>query len=175
MEEAAAKQLAALNAVKILQKKKLQNLRKKSGAQSSNSGGTSASLTSLSTKESSSPLLQLSSNEKTQILQWLDLERNSDILKKTDQKMAERLRSKKASQKVVKNAAQTLLDDLGGVDTDALTDEEIDELLVGLTENGLSGTGRGKKPGLLDLDDDDDLDDIDYQDELDLADLVKML
>jgi len=120
-------------------------------------------------------LLQLSSNEKTQILQWLDLERNSDILKKTDQKMAERLRSKKASQKVVTNAAQTLLDDLGGVDTDALTDEEIDELLVGLTQNGLSGTGSGKKPGLLDLDDDDDLDDIDYQDELDLADLVTIL
>lgn len=126
----------------------------------------------LSTKGSSSPLLQLSSNEKTQILQWLDLERNSDILKKTDQKMAERLRSKKASQKVVTNAAQTLLDDLGGVDTDALTDEEIDELLVGLTQNGLSGTGSGKKPGLLDLDDDDD---IDYQDELDLADLVTIL
>ena len=71
----------------------------------------------------------------------------------------------KVTQTAAKNAAQTILDDLGGIDTDALTDEEIDELLVGLSESGLKGTGVGSKPGLFDLDDDDDddLDDIDYQ------------
>ena len=80
-----------------------------------------------------------------QLLQWLDLERNSDILKKTDKAMSEKLKLKKAGQKVMKNAAQSLLDDLGGVDTDALTDEEIDELLVGLSESGLTGSNTGSE------------------------------
>ena len=61
----------------------------------------------------------------------------------------EKLKLKKAGQKVMKNAAQSLLDDLGGVDTDALTDEEIDELLVGLSDSGLTGTRPGKVPPFL--------------------------
>ena len=59
--------------------------------------------------------------------------------------MSEKLKLKKAGQKVMKNAAQSLLDDLGGVDTDALTDEEIDELLVGLSESGLTGSSTGSE------------------------------
>ncbi len=167
-EAAAQKQLATLNAVKILQKKRLQKLKKTLGPNASPE--TTAALTSLTSAtggSSASPLLKLSETEKTQLLQWLDLERNSDILKQTDRKMAEKLKSKKVTESAAKNAAQTLLDDLGGIDTDALTDEEIDELLVGLGDKGVKGTGVGKKPGLFDLEDDDDLDDdlddIDYQ------------
>ena len=157
-EAAVQKQLATLNAVKILQKKKLLKLKKKLGQNVSPE--TSAALTSIksltsSSGASASPLLSLSETEKTQLLQWLDLQRNSDILQKTDRKMAEKLKTKKASQTVTKNAAQTLLGELGGVDTDALTDEEIDELLTALSEKGLAGGS--VRPGLLDLDDDDEL------------------
>ena len=57
--------------------------------------------------------------------------------------MAEKLKLKAAGHAVMKNAAQSLLDDLGGVDTDALTDQEIDELLVGLSESGSTGSKTG--------------------------------
>ena len=64
----AQKQLASLNAVKILQKKRLQNLRKKvAPLQSSSSGGTFDKLPSLLPGNNKSPLLQLSNNEKTQV------------------------------------------------------------------------------------------------------------
>jgi hypothetical protein len=43
--------------------------------------------------------------------------------------MAEKLKTKKTSQTASKNAAQSILSDIGGIDTDALTDEEIDELV----------------------------------------------
>ena len=65
----AQKQLASLNAVKILQKKRLQNLRKKvAPSQSSSSGGTFSNLPSLLPGNNKSPLLQLSNTEKTQVL-----------------------------------------------------------------------------------------------------------
>ena len=145
-EAAAQKQLATLNAIKILQKKKLLKLKKKLGQNVSPETATKlAALTSStsSTSTSSSPLLRLSETEKTQLLQWLDLQRNSDILQKTDRKMAEKLKTKKTSQSAAKTAAQTLLSDLGGIDTDALTDEEIDDLLVALSEKGLAGGSGG--------------------------------
>jgi hypothetical protein len=69
----AQKQLATLNAIKILQKKKLLKLKKKLGPNASaETSSTLAALTS-STSSSSSPLQKLSQVEKTQLLQWLDL------------------------------------------------------------------------------------------------------
>ena len=90
---------------------------------------------------STAALLNLSEDEKKQVVSWLDLERNAPILQKTDQAIAAKLGAKTASLTLagsglslpssnrIKSAAQVLLDT-------ELTDQQIDEIL-GIDE-GLS-------------------------------------
>ena len=71
----------------------------------------------------------------TQLLSWLDLERNAEILEATDKKIAAKAKANRAAQSLIRNAAQVAL----GEDTFALTDTEVDDLL-GVSEisnNGL--------------------------------------
>ena len=81
-----------------------------------------------------SPLAKLTANEKLQMLSWLDLERNAEILASTDKKIKEKMRSKKQTNSLVqKAAAQVLADYDDYYDYDDLTDEEIDEILLTIT------------------------------------------
>jgi len=136
-----------------------------------------------------SPILNLNNEERKQVLEWLDLERNAAILEKTDRAIAAKLKAKNAeltfsntrqnlpSAVKVKNAAQVLLN--AG---DSITDDEIDDIL-GLTgiDNGLSDADilsfddpsiiALDDPSILDLDDDSLLfEDYEYGDEEDYGD-----
>ena len=111
-----------LNAVKLLQQKKLANLKRQQ---------TSPLFKAV---EVVSPLAKLTANEKLQMLSWLDLERNAEILASTDKKIKEKMRSKKQTNSLVqKAAAQVLADYDDYYDYDDLTDEEIDEILLTIT------------------------------------------
>ena len=113
---------------------------------------------------STAALLNLSEDEKKQVVSWLDLERNAPILQKTDQAIAAKLGAKTASLTLagsglslpssnrVKSAAQVLLDT-------ELTDQQIDEIL-GIDEGLSDGDiifedsdilGLGKKSYLITL------------------------
>ena len=105
--------------MKLLQQKKLVNLRKQQSSPI------------FKAVEIASPLAKLTPNEKLQMLSWLDLERNSEILAATDKKIKDKMRSKKTTDKLVqKAAAQVLADYDDYYDYDDLTDEEIGELLL---------------------------------------------
>ena len=87
-----------------------------------------------SPSKSASSLLNLSDQEKRQVISWLDLERNAPILQKTDKAIAAKLSGKTAaltlggsglnlpSSSRVKSAAQVLSEG-------DLSDEEIDAIL----------------------------------------------
>jgi len=112
--------------VKLLQQKKLANLRKQQNSPL------------LQAVEIASPLTKLTPNEKLQMLSWLDLERNSEILAATDKKIKDKMRSKKQTDKLVqKAAAQVLADYDDYYDYDDLTDAEIDEILLTITGQGV--------------------------------------
>jgi len=123
-------------------------------------------LDSLDEPSSATALSKLSSPEKMQLLQWLDLERNSDILKKTDQKMSEKLRSKLSKP----SESEDLKDDFEYDDIEELSDDEIEGLLKELGKRNFEDN------------DDDEVDslpfpvikddDFDYNDELDISDLL---
>ena len=107
---------------------------------------------------STAALLNLSDEEKKQVVSWLDLERNAPILQKTDQAIAAKLGAKTAaltltgsglnipSSSRVKTAAQVLLDT-------ELSDQQIDDILgidEGLSDgdfifedSGIRGLGNG--------------------------------
>lgn len=107
-----------------------------------------------------------------QLLQWLDLERNSDILKKTDQKMSEKLRTKNVKQSSVQSEAEDLLDDFDYDGTEELSDEEIEDLLEGLgNNNGFHNDDRDPLP--LPVLKEGPADDFEYTDELDLTELLE--
>ena len=89
-------QLSKVNAVRLLQQKKLSNLRKGQQNQSPSIASTAALLRATQT---SSALTKLSPNEKLQMLSWLDLERNSEILASTDRKIKEKMKAKLTSDK----------------------------------------------------------------------------
>ena len=109
----------------MLQQKKLANLRKTQNSPL------------LKAVEIASPLTKLTPNEKLQMLSWLDLERNSEILAATDKKIKDKMGSKKQSDQLVqKAAAQVLADYDYDYDYDDLTDEEIDEILLTITGTG---------------------------------------
>ncbi|XP_023326949.1 uncharacterized protein LOC111700311 [Eurytemora carolleeae] len=122
----------------------------------------------------SSALLSLSDQERKQVAEWLDLERNAEILQKTDLKIAEKLRAKTAAETIgtssalkIKNAAQILLES-----EDDITDDDIDSILgidSGLSIDDLLNL---EDTSLLGLDEDelafDDYeDDKDYDDDYD--------
>ena len=85
--------------MKLLQQKKLANLRKQQNSPL------------LQAVEIASPLTKLTPNEKLQMLSWLDLERNSEILAATDKKIKDKMRSKKQTDKLVQKAAAQVLAD----------------------------------------------------------------
>ncbi len=89
----------------------------------------------------SSPLMRLTNAELSQLLTWLDMERNAQILAANDKKITAKNMANKAAQSLIRNAALTAL----GQDAD-LTDTEVDDLL-GLAELGAA---------------DDSLDGLDY-------------
>ena len=122
-KKAVQQQLSKVNAVRLLQQKKLSNLRK---GQQSRSPSTAALLKATQT---SSALTKLSPNEKLQMLSWLDLERNAEILASTDRKIKEKMKAKLTSDKLVRQAARQIVDDYDDY-YDDLTDEEIDEILL---------------------------------------------
>ena len=112
--------------MKLLQQKKLANLKKQQNSPL------------LQAVEIASPLTKLTPNEKLQMLSWLDLERNSEILAATDKKIKDKMRSKKQTDKLVqKAAAQVLADYDDYYDYDDLTDAEIDEILLTITGQGV--------------------------------------
>ncbi len=88
--------LLKANAVKLLQQKKLSNLRKETT--------TVSNLPSI--VQSSTALTKLSPNEKLQMLSWLDLERNAEILASTDKKIKEKMKARLTSDKLVAQAAR---------------------------------------------------------------------
>lgn len=151
-----AQQLSKANAVRLLQQKKLQNLRKETS--------TAGSVVTQVLQQSSSalsPLTRLSPNEKLQMLSWLDLEKNAEILAKTDKAIKDKMKAKLTADKLVQQAARQVVDDY---DYDDLTDEEIDEILLTLTGGSA-----------VDLDDADDYyDDLldEYVDDVDLLDIL---
>ena len=107
---------------------------------------TAAKLQLPKTPSSAAALLNLSDEEKKQVVAWLDLERNAPILQKTDKAIAAKLNVKTADLTLgtglnlpaaggrVKSAAQVLLSD------GDITDAEIDEILgidEGLNDDGI--------------------------------------
>ena len=106
-KKALAAQLNKANAVKLLQQKKLQNLRKQNSAKNNGGGGGSnLGLTALASPQTQSAVTRLSPNEKLQMLSWLDLERNSEILSKTDKKIKEKMKARLTADKLVQKAAR---------------------------------------------------------------------
>ena len=100
-----ASQLNKANAVKLLQQKKLANLKKQTATPRGpglNPG--KAALAALKIKPAA--VTRLSPNEKLQMLSWLDLERNSEILSKTDKKIKQKMKAKITAEKLVQKAAR---------------------------------------------------------------------
>ena len=89
-QKALAAQLNKANAVKLLQQKKLASLKKQTASQrgpGSNLGKTALASFQIRQPQIQPAVTRLSPNEKLQMLSWLDLERNSEILSKTDKKI----------------------------------------------------------------------------------------
>ena len=107
-ERALAIQLNKSNAVKLLQQKKLANLKRQNAAKN---GATSSAVsisgaTALASLQTQSAVTRLSPNEKLQMLTWLDLERNSEILAKTDKKVKDKMKARLTADKLVQKAAR---------------------------------------------------------------------
>ena len=131
-QKAADKKLSELRALKILQQKKLENLRRKNNP--GNPQSTNAQLLQLNLEAKlppSSPILRLSNTERQNLLSWLDLQRNSEILSKTDKKIAEKLKNQKLTQEAAKQTLAAFdFDDFDAVDN--LSDTEIDDILLSI-------------------------------------------
>ena len=95
-------QLIKTNAIKLLQQKKLQNLRKTN----SNNNNAAQNLALQKALKTSTAVTRLSPNEKLQMLSWLDLERNSEILATTDKKIKEKMKARLTTDKLVQQAAR---------------------------------------------------------------------
>ena len=54
----------------------------------------------------SSPILKLSTKDRQDMLAWLDIQRNSEVLAKTDKKIAEKLRNQRLTEKAAKQVSQ---------------------------------------------------------------------
>ena len=78
-ERALAVQLNKANAVKLLQQKKLANLKRHNSAKNGASRGaiSISGATALASLQTQSAVTRLSPNEKLQMLSWLDLERKN--------------------------------------------------------------------------------------------------
>ncbi len=85
----------------------------------------------LSRLRANSPLRRLTVSEMNQVLSWLDMERNAEILATTDEKIAQKSRANLAAQNLIRDAAQVAI----GENNFAFTDSEVDDLL-GLAELG---------------------------------------
>ena len=113
-KKALVTQLNKANAVKLLQQKKLLNLKKQNAAagirtQVSISGSSldnPLGKPGLAALKTQAALTKLSPNDKIQLLSWLDLERNSEILSKTDKKIKEKTAAKLTADKLVQKAAR---------------------------------------------------------------------
>ena len=104
-KKAIASQLNKANAVKLLQQKKLSNLKKQNAALKIDSGSSFAK-SALASLQTQAAVTRLSPNEKLQMLSWLDLERNSEILSKTDKKIKQKMAAKLTADKLVQKAAR---------------------------------------------------------------------
>jgi len=129
------------------------------------------------------PLLNLNKEERRQVMEWMDLERNAAILEKTDKAIAAKVRGggqatlgRLTTDQRVTSAAQVLLE--AG---DSISDSEIDDLLGlggvddGLSEEEILGTTDILFPDgeldILNLDEDDLLfEDYEYGDDEDYGD-----
>ena len=107
-ERALAVQLNKANAVKLLQQKKLANLKRHNSAKNGASRGavSISGATALASLQTQSAVTRLSPNEKLQMLTWLDLERNSEILAKTDKKVKDKMKARLTADKLVQKAAR---------------------------------------------------------------------
>ena len=107
-EKALAVQLNKANAVKLLQQKKLANLKRQNSAKNGATRGaiSISGATALASLQTQSAVTRLSPNEKLQMLTWLDLERNSEILAKTDKKVKDKMKARLTADKLVQKAAR---------------------------------------------------------------------
>ncbi|TRY70410.1 hypothetical protein TCAL_17312 [Tigriopus californicus] len=123
----------------------------------------------------SSPLLRLTPKELTEVLSFLDLQKNADILAKTNEKVVAKAKANNAAEALILDAAKQAL----GEDSLSLTDSEVDDLL-GVNEiipvDPVLDLGLGGGIDILGLDYPDPLDDynvdledilIDYEYEFD--------
>ena len=186
-EQLLEEQQKAINTLRTVQRQRLRKQKEKLGIKPVK---TEAARTKVAAKlrlPETSPILNLNNEERKQVLEWLDLERNAAILEKTDRAIAAKLKAQNSaltlsgqalpSSKKVKSAAQVLIN--AG---DSITDDEIDDIL-GLTgiDNGLSDADilglddpaiiSLDDPSILDLDYDDLLfEDYEYGDDEDYGD-----
>ena len=186
-EQLLKEQRKAIAALRSVKKQRLRKQKEKLGIKPSKTEMERIKVAAKLRLPETSPILNLSNEERKQVLEWLDLERNAAILEKTDRAIAAKLKAKNAalssvgqilpSSKKVKSAAQVLIN--AG---DTITDDEIDSIL-GLTgiDNGLSDADilglddpeiiSLDDPTILDLDDDDLLfEDYEYGDDVDYGD-----
>ena len=127
------KQLNELNALRILQRKRLQNLRKKNNQGRLTSSKQSAALLQQRLKEKlppSSPILKLSTAERQKLLTFMDFERNSEILKSTNAKIRAKAQKQRLKQDATKQTLK-VLEEFNEYDDYDLSDAEIDEILLG--------------------------------------------
>ena len=162
------KQLNELNALRILQRKRLHNLRKKNNQGRGNgSSKKSAALLQQRLKEKlppSSPLLRLTTAERQKLLTFMDFERNSEVLKKTNDKIKAKAQKQKLKQDATKQTLK-VLEEFDDYDDYDLSDGEIDEILLGLLGDGDTG-------GLDDFDFDYAYEDYFGDDDLDIYDVL---
>ena len=169
-EQLLKEQQKAISALRTVKQQRLRKQKEQLGIKPTK---TEAARTKVAAKlklPSTSPILNLDNEERKQVLEWLDLERNAVILEKTDKAIAAKLKAKAAglsgleqslpSSLKVKSAAQVLIN--AG---DSISNDEIDSLL-GLTgiDNGLSDADilglndpsilALDDPSIIDLDDD---------------------
>ena len=127
------KQLNELNALRILQRKRLQNLRKKNNQGRLTSSKQSAALLQQRLKEKlppSSPILKLTTAERQKLLTLMDFERNSEILKSTNAKIRAKAQKQRLKQDATKQTLK-VLEEFNEYDDYDLSDAEIDEILLG--------------------------------------------
>ena len=127
------KQLNELNALRILQRKRLQNLRKKNNQGRLTSSKQSAALLQQRLKQKlppSSPILRLTTGERQKLLTFMDFERNSEILKSTNAKIRAKAQKQRLKQDATKQTLK-VLEEFNEYDDYDLSDAEIDEILLG--------------------------------------------
>ena len=141
-EQLLKEQQKAISALRTVKQQRLRKQKEKLGIKPTK---TEAARTKVAAKlrlPPTSPIMNLDNEQRKQVLEWLDLERNAVILEKTDKAIAAKLKAKAAevsglgqslpSSLKVKSAAQVLIN--AG---DSLSNDEIDSLL------GLNGIDSG--------------------------------